>query len=72
MGLSIRAYARHRTAFGTPIADFPLVARILARLQTEAHAARASTFWIADMADRAATGRDIKTVDELSAAASLA
>ncbi|MSQ01392.1 MAG: hypothetical protein EXR71_05790 [Myxococcales bacterium] len=51
------AYARHRLAFGQPIRDFPIIARILAGLQTEAHAARASTFWIADMADRAATGR---------------
>ncbi len=51
------SYARHRLAFGQPIRDFPVIARILAGLQTEAHAARASTFWVADMADRAATGR---------------
>lgn len=52
-----RAYARHRTAFGQPIAGFPVIARILARLNTEAHAARASTWFVADMADRLATGR---------------
>lgn len=51
------AYARHRLAFGRSIREFPVIGRILARLQTEAHAARASTFWIADLADRMATGR---------------
>ena len=50
-------YARHRLAFGRPIRDFPAIARILARLNTEAHAARSSTFWVADMADRTAAGR---------------
>jgi alkylation response protein AidB-like acyl-CoA dehydrogenase len=51
------AYSRHRTAFGRPIRTFPVVARIVASLQAEAHAARASTFWIADMADRVALAR---------------
>ncbi len=50
-------YSRHRLAFGRPIRQFPVIARIVARLQTEAHAARASTFRVADMADRLATGR---------------
>lgn len=51
------SYARHRLAFGRSIKEFPVIARILARLNTEAHAARASTFWVADMGDRLATGR---------------
>lgn len=51
------SYARHRLAFGRSIREFPVIARILARLQTEAHAARASTFWVADMGDRITTGR---------------
>lgn len=50
-------YARHRGAFGRPIRDFAVIRNILARLWTEACAARASTFWLADMADRVATGR---------------
>ncbi len=54
------AYSRHRLAFGRSIRQFPVIARIVARLQTEAYAARASTFWIADMADRAATGRGVE------------
>ena len=58
-------YARHRLAFGRSIRQFPVIARIVARLQTEAHAARASTFWVADMADRLATGRGL--VDEPAA-----
>lgn len=50
-------YARHRGAFGRPIKDFAVIRIILARLWTEACAARASTFWLADMADRVATRR---------------
>lgn len=46
------AYARSRTAFGAPILGFPTVARVVARLRTEAYAARASSFLLADLADR--------------------
>lgn len=59
------SYSRHRLAFGRSIRQFPVIARIVARLQAEAHAARASTFFVADMADRLATGR--ATPDEAPA-----
>lgn len=51
------AFARARTAFGSPIATFPVIRRILARLQTEAHAARASSFALAALSDRIARGQ---------------
>lgn len=51
------AYARERLAFGRSILDFPIVARVVAGLRVEASAARASTFLLAAMADRLATGR---------------
>lgn len=50
------AYARVRAAFGSPIREFPVVRRILARLFTEAAAARASSFYLADLADSLARG----------------
>ena len=50
------SYARVRAAFGSPIREFPVVRRILARLYTEACAARASSFYLADLADSIATG----------------
>ncbi len=40
-------YARARLAFGHPILDFPLIARIVARLKVEAYAARGVTFLLA-------------------------
>lgn len=49
------AYARARVAFGQPILQFPVIARIVADLYTEACAARATTFLLAAMADRLAT-----------------
>ncbi len=49
-------YARHRTAFGQPIARFPLVADAMATLRAEAMAATASSLRLAAQADRMATG----------------
>lgn len=46
------AFARARTAFGKPILAFPAIARIVARLKTEAYAARSVSFLLADLADR--------------------
>ena len=55
-------YAAHRRAFGQPIAQFPLVARSLARITAETRAAVAGTFALAALADRidrgAATAAD--------------
>ncbi len=51
------AYAACRTAFGQPILHFPTVARIGARLRTEAYAARGLTFELAALGDRIALGR---------------
>lgn len=48
-------YARTRMAFGKPIAQFPAVARIIARLRTEAYAGRGLTFLLAHLSDRMAT-----------------
>ncbi len=50
------AYARERTAFGAPILDFPVIARIVARLKTEACAARTVSFRLAHLSDRMALG----------------
>lgn len=50
------AYAHTRMAFGQPIVAFPTVARIIARLRVESVANRSTTFLLADMADRIATG----------------
>lgn len=51
------AYARARTAFGQPLLAFPTTARTIARLRSEVYGARATTFLLARMADRRATGR---------------
>lgn len=51
------AYAAERMAFGAPILRFPAVARIVARLHAESYAARATTFTLAALADRRATGQ---------------
>ncbi|MEU4515446.1 acyl-CoA dehydrogenase family protein [Nonomuraea wenchangensis] len=45
------AYARQRTAFGQPIADFQAVQLKLADLATEIQAARLLTYWAASQAD---------------------
>lgn len=42
-----RAFATHRVAFGSPIATFPSVARVLARARTEAFAARSLSLRLA-------------------------
>jgi alkylation response protein AidB-like acyl-CoA dehydrogenase len=55
------AFARSREAFGRPILGFPNVVRTLARLRTEAYAARGLTFFIAELSDRIATGRATDT-----------
>jgi alkylation response protein AidB-like acyl-CoA dehydrogenase len=41
------AYARARTAFGSPILTFPSIARTVARLKVEAYAARGVSFLLA-------------------------
>src|SRR5688500_7159320 len=51
------AYARTRKAFGQPILAFPTLARIVARIRTEAYAARGMTFARAALGDRVALGR---------------
>lgn len=51
------AYARTRKAFGRPILDFPSTAAIVARLKCEAYAARTTSFALARLSDRRATGR---------------
>ena len=48
------SYASNRLAFGAPILAFPAIAQVVARLRTEAAAARASTFALAALADRLA------------------
>lgn len=50
------AYAKNRQAFGRPILDFHTLARIVARIRTEAYAARSVTFLLARMADEMALG----------------
>jgi acyl-CoA dehydrogenase len=52
-----RAYASTRMAFGKPILAFPAIARMVARLRTEAWAARGLTFALAALADRMALGQ---------------
>ncbi len=47
-------YARTRMAFGKPILAFPAVARTVAKLKCEAHAARSLTFHLAALSDRLA------------------
>jgi alkylation response protein AidB-like acyl-CoA dehydrogenase len=46
------AYAKERTAFGQPIADFQAIQLKLADLATEIQAARLLTYWAAAQADR--------------------
>lgn len=48
------AFARTRFAFGKPILDFPAVARTVAHLNCEAHAARSLTFHLAALSDEIA------------------
>jgi alkylation response protein AidB-like acyl-CoA dehydrogenase len=55
-------FARHRRAFGQPIAEYPLVAESVATLRAEAMAALASSLRLAAQADRIALG---DTDDEL-------
>lgn len=50
------SYARTRIAFGAPILQFAGIAATVARLRTEAYAARASTFLLVDLADQIAKG----------------
>lgn len=45
------AYARSRLAFGRPILDFPVIARIVARLRVEAAAARSLSFALGELLD---------------------
>jgi hypothetical protein len=49
------AFARHRRAFGRPIAEFPAVQEILARMRLRAAAALATTFSILAATDRLET-----------------
>jgi acyl-CoA dehydrogenase len=50
-------YARHRRAFGQPIASYPLVMDMLATLRAEAMAALSSSLRVTAMADRIALGK---------------
>eukprot|EP01059_Diplonema_ambulator_P027745 TRINITY_DN4636_c1_g1_i1.p1 TRINITY_DN4636_c1_g1~~TRINITY_DN4636_c1_g1_i1.p1 ORF type:complete len:567 (+),score=111.80 TRINITY_DN4636_c1_g1_i1:50-1702(+) len=50
-----RSYAEHRLAFGAPIIKIPAVVADLCRLQSEAYGARAVTFYLTHMVDKAAT-----------------
>ena len=52
--IEAQTFARHRTAFGPPIIDYPLVARALARIKALCAAATASTFRILALSDRLA------------------
>ena len=52
-------WARTRVAFGRPIVEFPGVARSLAKLRCEAHAARSLTFDLAKIGDELAVGPDV-------------
>jgi len=54
-------YARHRQAFGGPIARFPSVGHLLADLHAEAFAARESTFFL--VARRDAAGGQLEGAD---------
>ena len=64
VGLMCRAYleasgfARHRIAFGRPIADFPLVRENLAVIKAEEQAALASTLALTALVDRLDRGED--------------
>ena len=49
-------FARHRRAFGRPVAEFPAVQELLAHLRLRSMAAIATTFRILAMTDRLETG----------------
>jgi acyl-CoA dehydrogenase len=53
--IEAQTFARHRTAFGPPIIDYPLVARTLTRIKVLSTAATAATFRILALSDRLAT-----------------
>ncbi len=53
--IEAQTFARHRTAFGPPIIDYPLVARTLARIKALSAAATAATFRVLALSDRLAT-----------------
>jgi acyl-CoA dehydrogenase len=54
--LEAASFARHRTAFGRPIAGFPLVRENLAIMKAEEQAALASTFELTALVDRIDAG----------------
>ena len=56
-------YARHRSAFGRPIIEYPLVQEAIAELRSETAAATASSFAIAHLVDLLDTGRADATTD---------
>jgi alkylation response protein AidB-like acyl-CoA dehydrogenase len=56
--LEASSFARHRTAFGSPIAAFPLVRENLALIKAEEQAALASTLALTALVDRLDRGRD--------------
>jgi len=56
--LEASRFARHRIAFGRPIADFPLVRENLALIKSEARAALASTLALTGLVDRLDRGQN--------------
>jgi acyl-CoA dehydrogenase len=54
--LEAASFARHRRAFGTPVASFPLVRAQLAEMKTEGAAALSSTMALASMVARLDAG----------------
>ena len=56
--LEAAGYARHRSAFGQPVADFPLVRENLAIIKAEEHAALASTMALTGLVDALDRGTD--------------
>lgn len=54
--LDAAAYARHRVAFGAPVARFPEVRRTLAGLKATAWACTLATFHVVSLADATARG----------------
>ena len=54
--LEAAGYARHRTAFGRPIAEFAVVRENLAVIKAEEHAALASTMALTSLVDRLDAG----------------
>jgi alkylation response protein AidB-like acyl-CoA dehydrogenase len=51
------SFARHRRAFGQPIAEYPLVQEAVATLRAEAMAALAATMRVVEVGDRLARGQ---------------